>query len=93
MRAKKPNPRKVPATQADVDKARKEGQTQGLDLAMTIFFTAALDKGFLKREQVPAFWDAALYVSGSIIDGYVNIFEEKKMLTEEYGIEFSKLGG
>lgn len=92
MSKKKPNPRKVPATQADVDKARKQGQTQGVELAMAIFFTAILDKGYVDREKIPALWDSVLYVSGSIIDGYVNIFEQKKMLLEEYGIEFSELG-
>lgn len=88
---KKVNPKKIPRTQADVDKARKKGQSQGISLAMAIFFTAVLDKGFLEREQIPALWDAVLYVSGSIIDGYVNIFEQKKMLEEEYGVTFSKL--
>ena len=90
---KKTNPKKIPRTQADVDKARKQGQTQGVELAMAIFFTAILDKGFVKSEEIPALWDAVLYVSGSIVEGYVNIFEQKKMLLEEYGIEFSKLEG
>lgn len=88
---KKTNPRKIPKTQADVDKARKLGQSQGIELAMTIFFTAVLDKGFLQPEEIPKLWDAVLYVSKSIIDGYVNIYENKKMLEEEYGVTFSKL--
>ena len=89
--SKKPNPRKIPKTQADVDKARKHGQSQGIELAMTIFFTAILDKGFLPTEDIPKLWDAVLYVSGSIIEGYVDIYEQKKMLEEEYGVTFSKL--
>lgn len=89
--SKKTNPRKIPKTQADVDKARKQGQSQGVDLAMSIFFTAVLDKGFIDREQIPELWDAVVYVSGSIIEGYVNVFEQKKMLEEEYGITFAKL--
>lgn len=88
---KKPNPRKIPKTQADVDKARKLGQSQGIELAMTIFFTAVLDKGHLPTEDIPKLWESVLYVSKSIIDGYVNIYENKKMLEEEYGVTFSKL--
>lgn len=89
--SKKTNPRKIPKSQADVDKARKHGQSQGIELAMTIFFTAVLDKGFLPPEDIPKLWDAVLYVSKSIIDGYVDIYENKKMLEEEYGVTFSKL--
>ena len=88
---KKPNPRKIPRTQADVDKARKLGQSQGIELAMTIFFTAVLDKGHLPTEEIPKLWESVLYVSKSIIDGYVNIYENKRMLEEEYGVTFSKL--
>lgn len=88
---KKPNPRRIPRTQADVDHALKLGQAQGVDLAMTIFFTAMMDKGIVPREQVPKMWDACLYVSDSIIKGYVNIYEQQRVLQEEYGISFEKI--
>lgn len=91
MSKKKPNPRKVPATQADVDKAKREGHNTGITLAMAIMFTAILDKGFVERERIPDLWNAVQYVSQSIIDGYVNVYDQLKMLEEEYGIEFSKL--
>ena len=89
--AKKTNPRKIPRTQADVDHAQKLGQAQGVDLAMTIFFTAMMDKGIVQREQVPEMWDACCYVADSIIQGYVNVYEQQRMLQEEYGISFEKI--
>lgn len=88
---KKTNPRKIPRTEEDVRKAERFGQTQGVELTFTIFFTALLDKGFVPRERIPDLWDACLYVSDSIIKGYCNVYEQRKMLQEEYGIKFSDL--
>ena len=89
--AKKPNPRKIHRTQADVDKAQRLGQSQGVDLAFTIFFMASLDKGIIERENVPKLWEAVCYVADSIKNGYVNVYEQQRILEEEYGITFSKL--
>jgi hypothetical protein len=89
--SKKPNPRKIPRTQADVDKAQRLGQSQGTDLAMTIFFVAVLDKGIVEREDIPKLWEAVCYVSDSIKQGYINIYEQQRILEDEYGITFAKL--
>ena len=51
----KTNPKKIGRTQSDVDKARKQGQADGLEVAMAIFFMAILDKGFVKPERIPEF--------------------------------------
>ena len=91
MKGKKTNPRNIPATQADVKKARRLGERDGSDLAFTIFFTAVLDKGIIPREDIPKLWDACLYVSDSFRQNYVKIFEQQQMLKEEYGITFRKL--
>lgn len=87
----KKNPRNIPATQADVKKARKLGERYGCDLAFTVFFTAILDKGFIPREEMTKFWAACLYVSDSFAKNYATIYEQQKVLEEEYGIRFSKL--
>lgn len=91
MSKKKPNPKKIPATLHDVQKAQRLGQAQGIDLTFTMFFTAMLDKGFLTREQVPDAWAAICYVADSVSKGYVNIYEQKKMLEEEYRIRFADI--
>lgn len=90
-RNKKPNPKKIPCTMDDVNKAQRLGQAQGCDLAFTIFFTALLDKGIVDRENLTEVWAATCYVADSIKEGYVNIYEQQKMLEEEYGIRFTKL--
>ena len=91
IKKKKINPKKIPCTMEDVNKAQKLGQSQGCDLAFTIFFTALLDKGIIEREEMPHLWASVCYVADSIKEGYVNIYEQQKMLEEEYGIRFNKL--
>ena len=54
-----------------------------------MFFVAMLDKGFLDREKVPEAWDAIKYVADSVSNGYVDVYEQKKMLEEEYRIRFA----
>lgn len=88
MAKKKTNPKKIPATMDDVNKAQRLGQAQGINLTFTMFFTAMLDKGFLTREQVPEAWAAICYVADSVSKGYVNIYQQQKVLEEEYQIRF-----
>jgi hypothetical protein len=52
---------------------------------------AMLDKGFLTREQVPEAWAAICYVADSVSKGYVNIYEQQKVLEEEYQIRFADI--
>ena len=44
MPKKKANPRRKPATQADVAKAKAQAQEQAVRLAWSIFFTVLRDK-------------------------------------------------
>ena len=81
---KKVNPNRKPATQADVEKAR----TQGVSLAMAIFLTVLVDK-FNGAEYIKEVWTAVNNLSDSISKGYVDLFDLKKVLEEEYNIELS----
>ena len=84
MKKKKVNPNRKPATQADVEKAR----TQGVSLAMAIFLTVLVDK-FNGAEYIKEVWIAVNNLSDSISKGYVDLFDLKKVLEEEYNIELS----
>ena len=84
---KKINPRRRPATEADILRAREEGRTEAIGLAMTIMFTAMLDGGFLAPEQMRPAWDKVNYLSDSIVKGYVNVADLRRTLKEEYDIE------
>ena len=88
---KKTNPRKIPATLEDVRKAQRLGQSQGIDLTFTLFFTAMLDKSYLEPEEIRGAWDAICYVADSVSKGYVDLYDNKKMLEEEYHIKFTDI--
>lgn len=81
----KTNPRKIPATQADVEKARAEGETRGVMLAMAIFLTVLVDK-FNGHDYIQDVWKEVNSLSESISKGYVNFRDLKKVLEEEYEI-------
>lgn len=44
MAKKKINPKRKPATQADIIKAKKDAQNKAIDYAWAIFFTVMVDK-------------------------------------------------
>lgn len=86
-RSTKPNPRSVPRTQADVDRAYAKGTTDGCNLAMAIFLTVIVDK-FGGHDWVPDIWEHCSKLSAEIKEHRVNLFDLVNVLEEEYGIEF-----
>lgn len=83
---KKPNPRKRPATQADVEKAKKQATDDAVRLAMTIFLTVLKDKNGFSNEELSDTWANVESLSESIRDGYVSIYDLRAVLREEYEI-------
>lgn len=85
-RSTKPNPRSVPRTQADVDRAYAKGTTDGCNLAMAIFLTVLCDK-FNGADWIPDIWEASNKLSLEIKEHRVNLFDLVSVLEEEYDIE------
>ena len=83
---KKINPRKRPATQADVAKAKKQATDDAISLAMTIFLTVLKDKDGFSNEELQDTWKNVENLSDSIKDGYVNVYDLRIVLREEYEI-------
>lgn len=85
MKKKKVNPRRRPATLADVNKAKKEAMDIAITFAWAILFTALRDKegfGYIRLRRV---WDEVNYISDSIDKGYVKLDDLVNELAE-YGI-------
>ena len=80
------NPRRRPATMADLERAKKDAEAKGLDMAVCIILSALLDKGFLDPEQMRPAWDAINDKSDSIVRGYCNVNDLRRALREDYGI-------
>lgn len=84
--SKKMNPRRRPATQADVNRARDQAVADAVHLCMAVFFTVLLDKEQADKEILHRVWDEVNDLSDSINKGYVTEADLKRVLREEYDI-------
>lgn len=83
---KKVNPRRKPATQADVNKAKKESTNFAIKVTLAIVFTCLLDKEGWDKADIKRLWDNVNYLSDSIRKGYVSV-NDILMVLEEEGYE------
>ena len=85
--ATKVNPRKKPATAADLKKAADVGFNNGICGALTIMLYTLKDKFGTTDEELKEFADAFNYTLDSINKGYVKLKDLQKVISEEYGID------
>ena len=83
----KQNPRRRPATMADVEKAKKAAHTEAIGYAMVIFFTVLFDKHGATKDELRVFWDEVNELSDSIAKGYVSVSDLRTVLRTEYDIK------
>lgn len=82
----KTNPRRRPATQADVNRAKDDAITETVRFCMVIFFTVLLDKEQADKEILQRVWSEINDLSDSIKRGYVSVADLKTVLKDEYDI-------
>lgn len=87
MQKKRVNPRRRPASQADVKKAKEEAICKAIVLAKALTFTALLDEGIIKPEDVKRGWDKTRYLADSVNQGHVSIRDMYNTLIEDYGVD------
>lgn len=87
---KKVNPRRRPATAADVKKAKEQAQSFALDAAWAIFFTALRDKEGFGEKRLRRVWDEVNAISDSIQREYITVADLRRALKEEAGIVFGE---
>ena len=85
----KTNPRRRPATQADVERARDDAVTETVRFCMTIFFTVLLDKFAASKDDLQRVWDEVNDLSDSVKKKYVSLKDLKTVLVEEYDIHLN----
>ena len=88
---KRINPRRRPATQADVQRAKDAATADACRVTLAIFFTALLDKEGMDAEQLQRIWHEVEALSESVRDGYVSATDLIRVLREEY--EINIVGG
>ena len=85
---KKVNPRKIPKSQADVDKAYERGKTEGAKSSIIIMMYALKDKFNASDEQLTEFFNAITYTVDSINKGYITEKDLQTVIKEDYDMEF-----
>lgn len=85
--SRKTNPRRRPATMADVERAKQEAQAEAISYAMTIFFSVLCDKHGATDAELRQFRDEVNYLSESVVQGYVSLSDLRHTLRTERGIE------
>ena len=83
----KVNPRRRPATMADVNKAAQRATNDALTASAAIFLTILCDKEGADAEIIQRVWQEMQELSQSIIDGYVSVADLKDTLRKEYGVD------
>lgn len=85
----KPNPRRRPATWADVDRAKRETMAQSCRYAWAIMFTVLMDKEHATPEILQRVWAEVDNLADSVAKGRVSIADLICTLREEYGVMLS----
>lgn len=85
--ARKVNPRRRPATQADVIKAKSKAVNEAVKLAWTILFSVLWDKEQYTPEDMQRVWKEVDALSDSIVKGYCNVSDLRAVLREEAGVD------
>jgi hypothetical protein len=81
----KTNPRKIPRTQADVDRAYEKGKCEGINGALVLFLYTMLDKFGAGDDELKQFSEAFNYTLNSVERGYVTGADLRRVVKEEYG--------
>lgn len=85
----KTNPRKRPASEADVNRARREGWVEGIRLTEALYLLAICDK-YPEMDAV-AIYNEVAEKTKSNDKRYFTTADVRRTLLEEYGIEL--MGG
>ena len=86
-KSKKVNPRRQPATKADVERAKRSAVAKAIRQTQAIVFSALTDKEGWDAEQLLKLWREVNDLSDSIAQGYVNIPDLIDTLRQEYGVD------
>ncbi len=82
----KTNPKRVPRTQADVEKAHQNGMLFGTEFALNIVLYVLKDKHEASDDDIMQLRDEFVYQIDSISKGYLKYTDVKRALQTEYDL-------
>lgn len=82
----KTNPRRIPRTQADVDKAYSNGIVEGLSRGIDLMLYVLIDKHDAPMDDVQQLAGELNHAAQCVAEGYVTWADIRQML-KEYGVE------
>lgn len=82
MGNRKTNPSKKPATQADVNRARREAMRRLLYLVLFVL----IDKHDAPYEDIQQLAEEINYLADSVTRGYVTWADIERVVTDDYGV-------
>lgn len=86
MPKRKTNPRRRPASMADVERAKREAGTETTRISWSIFFTVLRDKEGMSNEDLGRIYAEVEALSDSVIRGYCSVSDLRDTLRREAGI-------
>lgn len=86
MGKKKVNPRRRPATMADVERAKNAAIDEATAMAMAMFFTVLCDKHGATAQDLQTLWSEITELSSSVAQGYVSVSDLLNTLKQEYEV-------
>lgn len=86
-KSKTPNPRRIPCTQADVDRAKEKATAEATWRAVYIILYVLYDKLGFHDEQATKAWMLFNRTVSMILEGKLKWQEIEIILKKEYGIE------
>lgn len=88
-KSKKVNPRRRPASQADVKRAKSAARNEALTGSWVILLTALRDKEGYGPKRMRRVLDEVNYLIDSINQGFINVNDLRQALEDEAGIKLS----
>lgn len=86
-----PNPKRIPRTQADVDRAYTQGVDDGIEGGIEMFLYVLMDKHNATQDELDIFAAEVNSLAESIAGGYLSFADVRRVLTDDYGFKFRKV--
>ena len=85
MANKRPNPRRIPATQAAVNKAREEGRHEGYILLMSLFLWTWREEFGASDDDLQRMGERIRFYSEEIVAGRLRLQDIQEAMLDEHG--------